>query len=145
MKTISPILFGVAVMVGCNGNDIVSLKAEGPVGGYTAIILYSTSVADPTIKTPNSGAFTINLALDGTTSGHLHLDVFNGNPAVDADMAGTWTRNGDNVEFQQTADTFVGNMTFTIEQISDRVWYLVGDDVFKGTRFNVRLAQNSGK
>jgi hypothetical protein len=145
MKTISPILFGVTAIVGCN--DIVhhSLSAKGPVGGYTAIILYSTSATDPTIKTPNSGAFTINLALDGTTSGHLHLDAFNGNPAVDADMAGTWTRNGDNVEFQQTADTFVSNMTFTIEQINDKVWFLVGDDVFGGTRFNVRLAQNSGK
>jgi hypothetical protein len=34
-------------------------------------------------------------------------------------------------------------MTFRIEQITDGVWYLVGDDVFGTTRVNVRLAQNS--
>ncbi|HJQ54565.1 MAG TPA: hypothetical protein VJ825_12055 [Gemmatimonadaceae bacterium] len=144
MTTISPILFGVAAMTACEGKDIIhySLSTTGPVGSYTAIILYSTSATDPTVKTPNSGSFTINLAADGTTSGHLHLEPFNGNPALDADMAGTWTRNGDQVEFQQPADTFVGNMTFTIEQINDSVWFLVGDDVFDATRFNVTLAQD---
>jgi hypothetical protein len=34
-------------------------------------------------------------------------------------------------------------MTFTIEQITDGVWFLVGDQVIGTTRINVRLAQNS--
>lgn len=142
LNKLSPILLGAVAIVGCD--DTTSpLSKNGPVGPYASIILYSTSTADPTIQTPNSGALTINLAADGTTAGHLHLAAFNGNPAVDADMVGTWTQTGNTIEFQQPADTFVRNMTFTIEQISDDVWFLVGDDVYAGTRFNVRLAQRS--
>lgn len=139
-----PILAIVTLAAACGEHDITSsLLVNGPVGAYSSIILYSTSVSDPSIKQPNSGSFTINLAADGTTTGHLHLDAFNGNPAVDADMAGTWTRNGNTITFDQAADTFVRNTDFTIEQISDQVWFLVADNVFAGTRFNVRLAQAS--
>jgi hypothetical protein len=144
LKRLSPFLVGAIALVGCAGSDITSsLSINGPVGRYGSIILFSTSTADPSVKTPNSGGLIITLAADGTTSGHLHLAAFNGNPAVDADMAGTWTQTGNTVQFQQAADTFVRNMTFTIEPISDSVWFLVGDDVYAGTRFNVRLAQSS--
>jgi hypothetical protein len=142
LKTLSPILFGAVTIAACGSDITSSFSTKSPVGSYAAIILYSTSSADPTIKTPDSGSFTINLAADGTTSGHLQLAAFNGNPAIDADMAGTWTQNGNTVEFQQAADTFVRSMTFTIERITKNVWFLVGDDVFAGTRFNVRLAQS---
>ncbi|HJP59054.1 MAG TPA: hypothetical protein VJ865_03620 [Gemmatimonadaceae bacterium] len=143
LRKISQILLFSSLAVGCGENHVTSsLQFDGPVGSYSSIILYSTSAADPAIKTPNSGSLIIRLAADGTTSGHLLLAAFNGNPAVDADMAGTWTRTGNNITFQQAADTFVRNMTFTIEQIDDNVWFLVGDDVFAGTRFNVRLAHS---
>ena len=74
---------------------------------------------------------------------HLHIVASGANAAFDADMAGTWTRNGNTVDFTQAADTFVRDMTFTIEQITDGTWFLVGDQVFGTTRVNVRLAQNS--
>ena len=145
LTKLSPIFFAAALTAACGESGITSLKHDGPVGPYAAIILYSTSAADPSIKQPNSGGFTINLAADGSTTGHLHLDAFNGAPAVDADMAGTWTQNGNTVTFDQAADTFVRNMSFTIEKITDHVWFLVGDDVFAGTRFNVRLAQATNR
>ena len=135
------IVVAVAAIVGCS--DVVSLSEDGPIGDYTAIILYSTTTTGQRDELANSGTFTITLKEDGTTSGRLRLVAFGGNPAVDADMAGTWTRNGDTIDFTQSADTFVRDMTFTIEQITDRIWYLVGDDVFAGTRINVRLAQDS--
>jgi len=139
-----PMVLFVALTVACGESDITSsLKLKGPVGTYSSIILYSTSAADPSIKQPNSGALTITLAADGTTTGHLHLDTFNGNPAVDADMAGTWVQTGNTVTFNQSADTFVRSMPFTIEKINDHVWFLTGDDVFAGTRFNVKLAQST--
>jgi hypothetical protein len=142
LKTLSPILFAAVTIAACASDITSSFSTKAPVGSYSAIILYSTSSADPTIKTPDSGSLTINLAADGTTSGRLQLAAFNGNPAIDADMAGTWTQSGNTVEFQQAADTFVRSMTFTIEKITNNVWFLVGDDVFAGTRFNVKLAQS---
>lgn len=137
----SPILFGAAAMIGCN--DVTSLSRNGPAGDYTAIILVTTENSVATNVLAGGGSFTLNLDRNGTTSGHLHIVASGTNPALDADMAGTWTRNGDTVDFTQAADTFVNDMTFTIEQITDGIWYLVGDHVFGTTRVNVRLAQNS--
>jgi hypothetical protein len=141
LMRITPVLLGTVAMIGCN--DITSLSKNGPVGNYTAIILVSTENSVPTNVLAGGGSFTLNLASNGTTSGRLHIVASGSNPALDADMAGTWTRNGDTVEFTQAADTFVRDMTFTIEQITDGVWFLVGDQVFGTTRINVRLAQNS--
>jgi hypothetical protein len=58
-------------------------------------------------------------------------------------MAGTWAQNGDVVMFMQAADTFVRNMTFTIQRISTSVAFLVGDQVFSGTRINLTLAHET--
>lgn len=141
LMRISPILLAVAAMIGCN--DITSLSKDGPAGDYTAIILVTTENSVPTNELAMGGSFTINLDRNGTTTGHLHIVASGANPAFDADMAGTWTKIGDEVEFTQAADSFVRDMTFTIEQITDGVWFLVGDQVFGTTRVNVRLAQNS--
>jgi hypothetical protein len=139
--SVAPILLGVVAMIGCN--NITSLSRDGPAGGYTAITLVTTQNSVATNELANGGSFTINLARNGTTSGHLHIVASGSSPAFDADMAGTWTRNGDTIDFTQSSDTFVKDMTFTSEQIADAVWFLVGDDVFGTTRVNVRLAQNS--
>jgi hypothetical protein len=140
LKQLAPILLGAMTMSGCATEITSSLKHSGPVGSYTSIILYSTSVADTTNQTPLSGVFNISLAPDGSTSGHLQLGAFNGNPAVDADMTGTWTRTGNTIQFQQPAATFVRDMSFTIQKLTDSYWWLVGDDVYAGTRYNVMLA-----
>lgn len=137
---VAPMLVGVAAMVGCNG--ITSLAKRGPVGAYTAIILVTTQDSVATNELANGGSFTINLADDGTTSGHLHRAASASNLAFDADMAGTWAQYGDTVEFTQGAETFVRGMAFRIEPLTDHIWWLVGDDVFGTTRVNVRLAQN---
>ena len=135
-----PILLGAVAMLGCG--EITSLSEDGPVGSYTAIILVMTQNSVPTNVLAGGGSFTMTLAPDGTTSGRLHIIGSTAYPAVDADMAGTWTRNGDEIDFTQSADTFVRNMTFRIEQITDSVWSLVGDDVFDATRVNVTLAHD---
>jgi hypothetical protein len=137
----APILLAASAMMGCT--DLTSMSRNGPTGDYTAIILMSTENSVATNVLVGGGSFTLNLAANGTTSGHLHILASGSNPALDADMAGTWTRNGNQVEFTQAADTFVRDMTFTIEQITDGVWFLVGDQTFGTARINVRLAQNS--
>jgi hypothetical protein len=137
----APILLGASAMIGCT--DITSLSRNGPAGNYTAITLMTTENSVATNVLAGGGTFTLNLDANGTTSGHLHILASETNPALDADMAGTWTRNGDHVEFTQAADTFVRDMTFTIEQITDGVWFLVGDQTFGTARSNVRLAHSS--
>ena len=142
MRT-SPILLGAVAMLGCS--DIVSLREDGPVGTYSAIILVMTDNGVPTNVLAGGGSLTMNLAPDGTTIGRLHTigsAGTPGHPAIDADLAGTWTRNGDEVDFTQASNTFVNVMTFRIEQITDTVWSLVADDVVNGTRINVTLAHD---
>jgi len=136
----APILLGASAMIGCT--DITSMSRNGPVGDYTAITLMSTENSVATNVLAGGGTFTLNLDANGTTNGHLHILASETNPALDADMAGTWTRNGNQVEFTQAADTFVRDMTFTIEQITDGVWFLVSDQTIGTARINVRLAQS---
>ncbi len=136
----SPILLAAVAMLGCG--DIVSLSEDGPVGNYTAIILVMTDNSVPTLVLDGGGSLTMNLAPDGTTRGRLHTVGSAAYPAVDADLAGTWTRNGDEIHFTQASNTFVSNMTFRIQQITDLVWSLVGDEVVNGTRINVTLAHD---
>ena len=140
MRT-SPILLGAVAMLGCS--DIVSLKEDGPVGTYAAIILVMTDNSVPTNVLAGGGSLTMNLSPDRTTSGHLHTVATASYPAVDADLAGTWTRNGDEIDFTQSSNTFVNVMTFRIEPIADTVWSLVADDVVNGTRINVTLAHDT--
>jgi hypothetical protein len=133
-------LLGAVAMLGCS--DIVSLREDGPVGTYAAIILVMTDNSVPTNVLAGGGSLAMNLASDGTTIGRLHMIGSGSYPAFDADLAGTWTRNGDEIDFTQASNTFVSQMTFRIEQITDRVWSLVGDQVVNGTRINVTLAQD---
>lgn len=136
----APILLGVAALAGCGDS---TSPGNQPVGSYTAIIFVTTGASGQTNQLLIGSTLQMTLAANGTTSGHLHLAASAGNPAFDADMAGTWTRDGDVVEFTQTADTFVQDMVFTIQPIAQNVWYLVGDQVFSGTRINLTLAHDS--
>jgi hypothetical protein len=81
----------------------------------------------------------MNLAANGATSGHLHMAASAGNPVFDADMTGTWTMNGNVVDFTQTADTFVRDMVFTLQLVATNTWDLVGDQAFSGTRIQLTL------
>ena len=78
---------------------------------------------------------------NGTTTGHLHLVASGNNPALDADMAGTWVRTGTTVTFDQTADTFVRDMNFTLSSTGTK-WELTGDQAFSGTRIQLTLTQS---
>ena len=130
----------IATLVAC-GNDSTA-PTQAPVGSYTAIIFVTTGASGQTNQLQNGSSLSINLAADGTTTGHLHVAASGSNPVFDADMAGTWTMNGDKVTFGQTADTFVRNLEFTVQPLSTQTWSLVADRVVNGTRFNITLAQH---
>jgi len=57
--------------------------------------------------------FTIALAPNGTTSGHLFIPGSDdGGGDSSADMAGTWALSGETVTVTQAADSFVRDMAF---------------------------------
>ncbi len=124
-------------LIAC-GSDSTG-PALPPVGSYTAIEFVTTGNSGQTNQLLIGGSLQMTLAANGTTSGHLHMAASGANPVVDADMAGTWTQNTSFVEFSQPADTFVRDMTFTLEPIGPGVWDLAGDQVFSGTRIQLRL------
>lgn len=127
-----------ALLLACG--DLTS-PSDPPVGNHTAIIFVTTPSGGSARNELQAGStLLLNLKSDGTTSGHLHVAAFGANPVFDADMAGTWTQNGDVIDFTQAADTFVRDMVFTIQPIADNVWHLVGDQVFSGMRINLTLA-----
>jgi hypothetical protein len=111
-----------------------------PAGSYTAISFLTSGTSGQRNELSAGSALTLNLASNGTTSGHLHFAASASNPVFDADMAGTWRADGSVVTISQTADTFVRNMPFTFSFDPANGWILVGDQTFSGTRIQVTLA-----
>ena len=134
---VSPLSFLVAALLACGGDS--TGPAQPPVGSYTAFQFVTTGGSGSTNQLLIGSTLQMNLAANGTTSGHLHLAASGSNPPLDADMAGTWTINGNLVDFTQAADTFVRDMAFRLQPIANGVWDLVGDQVFSGTRIQLTL------
>jgi len=111
------------------------------VGNYTAIAFFTAPPGSGSHRDEllAGGTFILSLNSNGTTSGHLHVAANGTTPVVDADMAGTWSLNGDVVRFTQAADTFVRNIAFTVQRAGRNVVGLFGDEVFSGTRVTVTL------
>ena len=136
---ISAALFVLGAAAGCSDNTSPSEVA----GSYTAIVFMTSGSSGQTNHLVAGSTFNITLNSNGTTSGHLHVAASGGDPGLDADMAGTWSQNGDVVDFTQAADTFVRDMAFRIERVGPNVLYLVGDQTFSGTNISVTLARES--
>src|SRR6266550_529514 len=133
LMRISPILLVAAAMIACGGSD--STSPNGTVAGsYTATQFVTTGTTGNSGQTNQiqlGSTLAINLATNGTTTGHLHLAAQGGNPALDYDMAGTWAQTGSTVNFSQTADTFVRDIPFTVVANGSK-WALEGNGSFSG-------------
>ncbi len=117
------------LLLGCNVGDSFTPSIDNVAGNYTATMLTTTTGGTTTDHLAAGASFTINLAANGTTTGRLF--VAGGGDAggdLDADMAGTWTLVGSTVTFNQTADTFVRDMSFTAQ-----VNHLRGEATFGGS------------
>ena len=137
-KLVPVALVGLSV-VAC-GSDTTGMSNDPPVGSYSALIFVTQGSFGQTNQLGNGGSLNITLANNGTTSGHLHLVASNGTPALDADMAGTWTIQNDKVTFTQAADTFMNDLVFTFQPIASDTWYLVASQTIQGTNINITLA-----
>jgi hypothetical protein len=107
-------------------------------GAYSVSQWVTTAGSVQTNQVAAGSTLDLALDLDGGLSGHLHVAASGGNPAFDADMAGTWTHSGNTVKFNQSADTFVRDLTFSVKRNGD-TWALAADQVLSGTRVQLTL------
>ena len=136
----SLLLIGLpALLLACGGSDEPSSSPYA--GSYVATSWTTTGNSGQQHPLVNGSTLQITLAENGTTSGHLHFAASGANPALDADMAGTWTVSGNVVDFTQAADTFVRDMLFTVDSDIHGVMTLTGDQGFSGTRIQITLTR----
>ena len=128
--------------VGCGGSDSTGIQSSALAGSYTALQWVTTGNSGQTNQLVIGSTLQITLNSDGSTTGHMHLAASGGNPAMEFDMAGTWTQSGNNVDFTQAADTFLRNTVFTIQPIATGVWDLVGVYDTPGTRVELTLRRS---
>jgi hypothetical protein len=135
----STLLLALAVAATACGGDS-SAPTGIPVGNYIAVQFVTTGSSGQHDELAAGSTLNLTLAGNGTTSGHLHIAASGSTPVFDADMAGTWSANGNVVTVSQGADTFVRNMPFTLS--FDPVmssWILVGDKSFDSVRIQLTL------
>lgn len=137
LMKLAPVLMSLATLAACGGDSTTSPSALA--GTYNAVIFTTAGSSGQTDQIIAGSTLTINLASNGLTTGHLHVVASGSTPALDADMAGTWTQNGNSVTFSQAADTFVRNTTFAMVAAGSTAWDLEGVGTFSGTEVRLTL------
>lgn len=107
-------LTAAGALASCGG-DAPTGTTPSIAGAYTATELRVTPNGQSTIDVlAQGGTLAIAIAPDNTTSGTLVLPAtVTGGAGVTESMAGTVVRTGNTVRFQQSADTFVRDLTWT--------------------------------
>lgn len=127
-------LFGAFFTAAC---DSINDPDISPVGTYGATTFVTTTNGVSTNHIANGSTIVITLASGGTTSGQMHFVASGGDPAFDANLAGTWTRSGSTVTFDHAADTFIKDMPFIYTVLS-----MSGDmTLTSGTRIQLTLSR----
>jgi hypothetical protein len=76
------------------------------------------------------GSLTITLLANGTTSGRLFAPGGGDNGQdLDANLAGSWTRTGNTIHFDQAADTFVRDASWMFDGTTLRTTFTQGGTV----------------
>jgi hypothetical protein len=132
-------LFTAAALVACGGDT--TSPALTAAGTYSATRFLTTGGSGQTNQLLAGSTLNITLAGNGTTSGHLHVVPSASIPGIEADLAGTWSQNGMVVTISPTADTFVGDMPFTMVANGGANWDLVGDKTVLGTQVLITLTR----
>ena len=100
-------------MAACGGTDATS-GSESLTGAYVATVFAVTPSGQPTINVlAAGGSLNIAIAANGTTTGNLSIPAsVTGGAPFTASMAGTAVLTGSTVRFNQTADSFVRDLTW---------------------------------
>ena len=135
----SAALLALAISIAACGGDSTSPSTDPPAGSYNAITFVTTGTSGQRDELLAGGSLQLALDPEHKSSGHLHVAASSASPVFDADMAGTWTANGNVVTVSQAADTFVRNMPFTLELDPVKGYVLLGDKTFSSTRIQITL------
>ena len=111
-RLIETLLVGsIPLVAGCSD----ALSPETLAGTYVATTFtLSGDVAGDVLA--EGGGLTITLNADGTTAGSLFVPAsLSGGEDFNASMAGTFTLADETVTFTQEADTFVRDVTWTVD------------------------------
>ena len=126
-------LASVVMAAACG--DSFSPTMDTVAGTYTATTLTTTDNGSTTDQLAAGSSLTLSLTTGGAASGQLVVaGAGDGGADRVESMAGTWLLTGDKVTLDQSADTFVRDMTFTATADELR-----GDATFGGTRVQVTL------
>ena len=115
VRLLALLLLGLSstALPGC-GSDTPS-QPSSIAGTYTATVFRVTPTGQPPIDVlAQGGSLSVAIASDNTASGSLSLPASVAGTPFSASMAGTVVQTGTAVKFQQTADTFVRDLTFNI-------------------------------
>jgi hypothetical protein len=118
---------------GCESNEPSSIA-----GTWTATSFQFTETGQPPVNALALGA-ALSIAIDANnaTTGSLTIpSELTGTSDITLSMAGTATRVGNEVEFQQSADTFVRDMTWTL---AGNTMHAV--DTFSGVTLDITLTR----
>lgn len=106
-----------------------ALEGEAGSNSYGAISFTTTLDGKTTDWLAQGAVIQISLALDGSTTGHILVPgVYGDGSDFDEDLAGSWSLDGSTATLSHSADTFLRDMPFTVEDdqiIGDRAF---GDD-----------------
>jgi len=110
---------------------------EAVAGAYSAASFTVTEGSTTTDWLDAGATVTMILDAEGDVSGQLFVPGGNddGSDLV-ANLAGTWTLDGQIVTFDQAADTFIRDMSFTVTGNA-----LVGDETFGTTHVQLTLTK----
>jgi hypothetical protein len=113
VTVLAVLAFWGAWVSGC-GSDAPTQQAS-IAGAYAATVFRVTPTGQPPIDVlAQGGSLSVTIASDNTASGSLSLPASVAGTPFSASMAGTVVQTGTTVKFQQTADTFVRDLTFNI-------------------------------
>lgn len=133
-----PATLAIASMLSACGGDTPT-ETNVLAGSYRATTFRVTpSGQAATDVLAQSGSLTITIGTDNATSGSLVLPAsVTGGTALTENMAGTAVRTGNAVQFQQAADTFVRDLTWTVSGNA----LTVADQAVGSARFTITLAR----
>lgn len=110
----------IATLAACGDDKKPTENEENPntsiAGTYTATVFQVTPSNSSMINMLAGGStLTITIAENMSTTGSLFIPgTIGGGSDFNASMSGTAVRSGNSVTFQQTADSFVRDLTFAI-------------------------------
>lgn len=97
----------------CGGDS--GTQASIIAGNYTATVFRVTPSGQSVIDVlAQGGTLSISIAADNSTTGSISLPASVAGTPFSASLSGTAVQSGNTVKFQQSADTFVRDLTFTV-------------------------------